>query len=1177
MWGRRVWGRVVVGVLVSLVVPGAAAADQHAISFDALPLGTTVTDQFKDAGGGGQGVVFGIDNHGNPAGNDAVVESDANLGHNVVSIWRNMGGEFFTDDLWGVFGDPPGSVTPKRYVSLDAGAYVPPLGGSTPLSMTLTAYDAGGAMVGSATRTLQLGGQFQTFAVSDSSVSDPCKPGRIAFFRLAPTTTNTQAPPVAVQAVAYDVPCPGTPPPPHSYGIAWTGPGYQGFPPNDFGTTQGHSISTTIAVTRLNGSSGPLQFKADNVPPNVNVSFSPAQTTSASTVTVTFDAQPDAAPADHQDVVITATPVDSAQSGSGSPGTAHIPLTILAQSQIRIRGIEVLQAVQSLLSTEKAGHQSDVPQLPARDENNPAAPVNYSGVNLAAGGKTFARVWASVANPTDLSVDNVQVELHGFDKFGQEIPGSPLISDPMTIGPDPRPFVAWDDLAGTAVDSAGKPEKPWNIELPFSWTLEGPLRLTATLIVPKVFSAISQAECETALCAAEESFTLTGIPFTDTNDVQMTVVKVTYPSEQPLKKPGEVFKAAEDVIPTFDGGLDFNHDNYAGSLDITDVLWKKIKCDHQSDGQPMVDQIEQWQDCNDNADDDTLGAVEDWGDNNPRHAVLIGVDAPPIGKPPRPFNESPGRGDEIGSIGPGSPEPHAIVDQSVPLSSVAHELSHALGRNHASQCGGGSGDDWPPDQEGWIHGIGFDRTGAVSAFGAAIATSFALLPAHTTEPDGTGDPTPGGQFDYMSYCGATGRDWISTDNWNGILQDLHDHNGGNYARDAHAAAASGPAIRVLGYASDEGVKITKVAPVLGGPAATSATGPATSSYSLQVKAAHGEVLASAPMQAIGTHNDPTGTPVVFLAATVPVPGAAAAAGVPHAAAGPPPASVAILSGGTVMATRTRPPHVPVVRLTLPAAGATIGRGRSVAVRFAVHDPDHAKLTVKVDYSHDDGRTFATLWMGPMVRRVTLPSALLSASRAARIRVRVSDGFNEGRAVSGRLLSVGRLPAVTITSPIPGIRLRADGALDLAGTAVDDQGRKIAAKALSWFAGRRLLGHGTHLQLTGLPAGRVALKLLARGRDGRVGEARVAVPVAAVAPAILSLSTPTQLAATAQSMTIRIATTVPAQLVAGTRRFLVSRRIRTLRIPVPANSERIPVELASGRLTNSLLILMPRDG
>ena len=64
-------------------------------------------------------------------------------------------------------------------------------------------------------------------------------------------------------------------------------------------------------------------------------------------------------------------------------------------------------------------------------------------------------------------------------------------------------------------------------------------------------------------------------------------------------------------------------------------------------------------------------------------------------------------------------DPVGVVAQNRPITSVAHELHHAIGRDHASTCTDGNdpGDteDWPPDQRGLVQGYGIDRRTTVLA------------------------------------------------------------------------------------------------------------------------------------------------------------------------------------------------------------------------------------------------------------------------------------------------------------------------------------------------------------------------------------------------------------------------------------------------------------------------------
>jgi hypothetical protein len=93
---------------------------------------------------------------------------------------------------------------------------------------------------------------------------------------------------------------------------------------------------------------------------------------------------------------------------------------------------------------------------------------------------------------------------------------------------------------------------------------------------------------------------------------------------------------------------------------------------------------------------------------------------------------------------------------------VAHELGHALGLPHAGGACGGEGVDWPPDNSGYIHGVGLNRN---------TPPPFEIeYPGDAPDTNRFGDHQ---YFDLMSYCNATESDaWISTNNWTTLLGAL---------------------------------------------------------------------------------------------------------------------------------------------------------------------------------------------------------------------------------------------------------------------------------------------------------------------------------------------------------------------------------------------------------------------
>ena len=98
-----------------------------------------------------------------------------------------------------------------------------------------------------------------------------------------------------------------------------------------------------------------------------------------------------------------------------------------------------------------------------------------------------------------------------------------------------------------------------------------------------------------------------------------------------------------------------------------------------------------------------------------------------------------------------------------PLTSTAHELLHLIGFEHAGQnCPGThvgqsqQGVAWPPDDQGFIQGVGLDRR--PNSGGAGLYKIIA---------PGVGQAQ---WYDLMSYCASFDADaWLSTINWSKFI------------------------------------------------------------------------------------------------------------------------------------------------------------------------------------------------------------------------------------------------------------------------------------------------------------------------------------------------------------------------------------------------------------------------
>ena len=286
------------------------------------------------------------------------------------------------------------------------------------------------------------------------------------------------------------------------------------------------------------------------------------------------------------------------------------------------------------------------------------------------------------------------------------------------------------------------------------------------------------------------------------------------------------------------------------------------------------------------------------------------------------------------------------------------------------------------------------------------------------------------------------------------------------------------------------------------------------------------------MSAAASHLD-GGEALIALAADVPASAQAA--------------SVAIVSGGAAIATRTRSAHPPTVRVTAPASGTTVGA--SGVVRWVAKDADSDALAATVAYSLDDGKHWRTIYSGPSTGSAKLPGAYFSASRRARVLVRVNDGFDERGARSGRFRARGVPPVVRLRSPAPGTKLLSSSTLVLEGEAFDDASQPLTGKQLVWFAGKRRLGSGAALSTADLSPGKQRLRLVATDRMGRQGTATVTVAVAAVAPQLLELSGPKKVSRRARKVTLRLAVNTRSKLTANGRALTVGRRTSRVTLPI----------------------------
>jgi hypothetical protein len=773
-------------------------------------------------------------------------------------------------------------------------------------------------------------------------------------------------------------------------------------------------------------------------------------------------------------LTFTASPVGSAV--GPAPRSVAIPFAVVENYDLTIAGIDVTQGIQ---------YDQPLPPRPA----SASVAATYAGVPLVAGKKTTARVFASVVTPAGTTVTGARIQLHGRSaKNGQPLQGSPLA---MTVGQ------VTNGDTGQVSTSTLRTGTPAVFTLPPSWTTGGAIDLVAEVIPPTTL--FGAAEC----CPDNDSYTLAGIPFASTGFANVWALDLTIQGRQFSGFPDQHLDALAHLLPLADGAL-HTGDDYRGTFDVTKIAQAKT----WADVTPACGFI-----CSLPLDHDKvlIGYAEDYhlGVDYCPKVNLFGVKDPECPDVVIGFVDldsvaglSRGRG-----IPPEGGYARSVANLRRPLTSLGHEIVHGLGERHASGgCGGAdngqTADSWP-DPWGTIQGIGYDR-GAVLFAGNAGPNA--------QEAADQGAPAFS-WFDLMSYCANVGAEvddntaatgaidsfpyhradtWISTVNWKRVyanLQLLDAFRSSHPAPVAHGAGPSG-GVLVRGVVDQSHVVVTRVMPgVVREPS------PTTSPVEAVLRDRGGSMLADVPMRIESTEGH--AHDAVFVDADIPLAGAGE--GVLPADVG----SLEIVAGGQVDNRVERSPSPPVVSLRrLPRR---IGRRRTTTVRWKASDADGDALSVTIDYSVDDGAGWRTVYRGPDAPRVKLSTRLLSASDRARLRVRVSDGFDETIAVSDRIVVAGHRPTVRIEAPQPRATFASDAGIYVQATASDDAFHDLT-DAIEWFDGRRKVATGSPALLQGLRPGRHKLRATARDARGRRGSAVLKLRACAAAGGIVSART-----------------------------------------------------------------------
>jgi hypothetical protein len=828
-----------------------------------------------------------------------------------------------------------------------------------------------------------------------------------------------------------------------------------------------------------------------------------------------------------------------------TPSTPAVSCAKASSRQLRITGVEVTQGAQTI-----AGGFSTLPTV-----NTATRKATYAGVQLVKHASTVVRVFADINGSGCLR--NVGATL--------------------TVKAKGRsPFILWSDEllhdlksgpAGVSLHERGDSGAGYTFELPGSF-VEGDITLQADLVPNAIDPACPH-------CSASATMKLP--KFVNTGTLKFRAAQMlNLPSESGglAIKPNIAFASTENMIPLGDGDLHFNRHHYAFRIDSTRIANAATIGDLYDNcllAEIFIDAFGGTFSCSDppGLNDQVTAALAQLKETSLYQAqascratmplvqcddITIGVDDSWHG----------------GIAGPGQPlftgtQPADVVRSDGPQD-AAHEVGHSIGRMHAGgACGAANPEAWPPDEEGRLNSVGLDRqAGSGAVYGGphrAITSGQDSLIGTPSDP-AAAFYNPKLWYDVMSYCtpGAGAREtgpdqayWISAKGWDEEVTSL-----ASFPRaQARATAPIGkvePGLHVSGWMNAGGhFFVSSVRPgsfaVVGAPTGIAAV----------VHARNGAELAQAPLLVTETHVDDTESPssaITFVEGQIPLAGVAATGGLVPPAVG----DLRIQrDDGTLLSGRKRSANPPTVTLTSPAAKANVGAGAPLDVRWTSADPDGDPLTAAVDISSDAGKSFRPLYAGPDHGAVTIPGDELTGSDHAIVRVRVSDSFDQARALSGQVTVAGHAPDVSITRPLDGARIVHGTALAVAGIAADDRDVALGGRSLRWLVdGRPIAATGPRMVLRRLRPGTHRIRLDADDRSGRTGSDEIKVVVTRATPVLRVLGLPGRLSRGAHALTLTLAANVAARVhIGGTgitaQTIAAGPRPRTVHVAVTSHS------------------------
>jgi hypothetical protein len=421
--------------------------------------------------------------------------------------------------------------------------------------------------------------------------------------------------------------------------------------------------------------------------------------------------------------------------------------------------------------------------------------------------------------------------------------------------------------------------------------------------------------------------------------------------------------------------------------------------------------------------------------------------------------------------------PIGIANSNVPITAVAHELFHDLGYFHASgACGADDFILWPPDEKGFIHGVGLDRRmNQVDSTGKWTGRYRVLM-------DGSAGFTS--YYDLMSYCTYEDDDiaWISVDNWNvfggtypnGLFPYLDIFSGTIGSGSATLAnretkpVGKGEAPLVLAIVDPQRqVHFLDIATV--GYAKPSTSIHLKTDYVFVARNAQGAETARIPATAeLNTgHHDEAPDARIVLSARIPAKEVE---------------SLEVEYKGRVVAKRVRSKSAPEVIFLSREKGMTVSRAESAELKWQATDKDGDALEIRIEFSEGRDKPFRPVFLGPNLGLWKMDGHLLGTTTQGRLRIVANDGFNETEQIIEPIVVTAAPPALEILSPAETTVLPNTTPVRLRAAAFGDGDTPLSGEQVHWSLDGVGVGTGLEVEVRDVKPGKhVATAIAAEGK------------------------------------------------------------------------------------------------